>query len=154
MSQIPNASIPIATRHAHSHEFDVRDFFETGLEESASPFLTPGARRLSRNFALKSSIVSSLFLAISYGLSFYAEYEAISAILLASVYLIVGVPALINAAEDIFINRDCNIDVLMTLAAFSAIFMGSGFEGALLLVLFALPVLLKILYLLKQKMPF
>ncbi|MCE5292981.1 MAG: cation-translocating P-type ATPase [Chlamydiales bacterium] len=130
--------IPIATRHSHSHEFDVRDFFETGLEESASPFLTPGARKLSRNFALKSSILSSFFLAISYWLSFYPQYAPISAILLASVYLIVGGPALINAVEDIFLHRDCNIDVLMTLAAFSAIFMGSGFEGALLLVLFAL----------------
>src|SRR5262245_40215193 len=73
-----------------------------------------------------------------YFVSLSREFYPIGAILLAAVFLIVGIPALINAVEDIAIKRDCNIDVLMTLAAFSAIFMGSGFEGGLLLVLFAL----------------
>ncbi len=123
--------IPIARRR--NRKFIVREFFEMGLEESASPFLTPLARRISRNFPLKTSIVAAILLCISYFLSFpFAQ------MLLAAVYLIVGVPALINAIEDLVLRRDCNIDVLMTLAAFSAIFMGSGFEGALLLVLFAL----------------
>src|SRR5262245_28981379 len=112
--------IPIAKRR--KAEFVVRDFFEMGHEESASPFLTPLARRISRNFPLKASIVSSILLAISYLLSLHKEYFPLSAILLALVYLIVGVPALINAIEDIVLKRDCNIDVLMTLAAFSAIF--------------------------------
>lgn len=128
--------IPIARRR--KKEFLVRDFFEMGLEESASPFLTPLARRISRNFPLKTSILASMLLAAGYCLSFYPQYSALSTIVLAAVYLIVGVPALINAIEDIVLRHDCNIDVLMTLAAFSAIFMGSGFEGALLLVLFAL----------------
>lgn len=128
--------IPIAKRR--KKEFNARDFFEMGLEESASPFLTPLARRISRNFPLKASILSSILLAMGYFFSFHHEYLALSTILLAAVYLIVGVPALINAIEDIVLRHDCNIDVLMTLAAFSAIFMGSGFEGALLLVLFAL----------------
>lgn len=127
--------IPIAKRQ---QEFVVRDFFEMGLEESASPFLTPLARRISKNFQLKASILSSVLLAISYALSMRAEFFSLSIILLATVYFIVGVPALINAVEDIVLRKDCNIDVLMTLAAFGAIFMGSGFEGALLLVLFAL----------------
>ncbi len=129
-------NIPIGRRR--KREFVVRDFFEMGLEESASPFLTPLARRISHNFPLKASILSSILLLASYLVSFHPEFGPFSAILLGSVYLIVGVPALINAVEDIVISRDCNIDVLMTLAAFSAIFMGSGFEGALLLVLFAL----------------
>ncbi len=125
--------IPISRRHGQ--EFVVRDFFEMGLEESASPFLTPFARKISRNFPLKASILASLLLAASF---FLKSYFALSSILLATVYLIVGIPALINAIEDIVLKKDCNIDVLMTMAAFGAIFMGSGFEGALLLVLFAL----------------
>lgn len=128
--------IPISRRR--NREFIVRDFFEMGLEESASPFLTPLARRISRNFPLKTSIFAAILLLISYLLSLQPEYFAFSSMLLASVFLIVGVPALINSIEDLVVNKDCNIDVLMTLAAFSAIFMGSGFEGALLLVLFAL----------------
>lgn len=128
--------IPLAKRH--HQEFNVRDFFEMGLEESASPFLTPLARRVSKNFPLKTSIFASLLLLASYLLSLHSGYKELSFILLAAVFLIVGVPALINAVEDLVLERDCNIDVLMTLAAFSAIFMGSGFEGGLLLVLFAL----------------
>ncbi|MBS0634112.1 MAG: cadmium-translocating P-type ATPase [Verrucomicrobia bacterium] len=123
--------VPIGKRR--SQEFQVRDFFEMGLEESASPFLTPFARRISHNFPLKASIVASILLACSFFVT-----SPLSEILLTAVYFIVGVPALINAIEDIVLKHDCNIDVLMTLAAFSAIFMGSGFEGALLLVLFAL----------------
>ncbi len=129
-------SIPIGRRR--EREFVVRDFFEMGLEESASPFLTPLARRISHNFPLKTSILASILLVISYLLSLHHAYGALSTILLASVYIIVGVPALINAIEDMVLKYDCNIDVLMTLAAFGAIFIGSGFEGALLLVLFAL----------------
>lgn len=128
--------IPIARRR--QREFIVRDFFEMGLEESASPFLTPLARRISRNLPLKASILSAFLLLAGFLLSLKHGYEPISFMLLSAVYVIVGVPALINAIEDVVIKRDCNIDVLMTLAAFSAIFMGSGFEGALLLVLFAL----------------
>ena len=129
-------TIPIGTRRRHEHEFEVRDFFEMGLEESASPFLTPFARKLSHNFPLKASIFAAFLLAASFFLKSYSF--GLSSVLLASVYVIVGIPALINAIEDIVLRRDCNIDVLMTLAAFSAIFIGSGFEGALLLVLFAL----------------
>lgn len=128
--------VPIGKRRTQEfqiRDFQVRDFFEMGLEESASPFLTPFARRISHNFPLKTSIVASILLACSFFVT-----SPLSEILLAAVYFIVGVPALINAIEDIVLKHDCNIDVLMTLAAFSAIFMGSGFEGALLLVLFAL----------------
>src|SRR5262249_42497080 len=111
---------------------------EMGLEESASPFLTPLARRISRNLPLKVSITAAILLLLAYLTSLHAQYFPFAAIMLAGVYFMVGVPALINSVEDIVLHRDCNIDVLMTLAAFGAIFIGSGFEGALLLVLFAL----------------
>lgn len=129
-------TIPIARRHAS--EFEVRGFFEMGLEESQSPFLTPFARRISENLPLKASIFSAILLLVSFLLTQKVESEAIGYIMLALVYLIVGVPALIHSVEDIIFHREVNIDVLMTLAAFSSIFIGSGFEGALLLVLFAL----------------
>ena len=61
----------------------------------------------------------------------------ISHVLLLTVYFLVGIPALIESLEDL-ISFEINIDVLMTLAAFSSVIIGSGMEGALLLVLFAL----------------
>jgi len=51
--------------------------------------------------------------------------------------VIVGIPSLIDSIEDI-ISLEINIDVLMTLAAFSSVLIGSGMEGALLLVLFSI----------------
>jgi len=136
MNTETSVAVPIGRRR--KQEFVVRDFFELGLEESASPFLTPLARRISRNLPLKVSIGAALLLLLAYITSFQPHLYPLAAIMLAAVYIMVGVPALINSVEDILLRRDCNIDVLMTLAAFSAIFIGSGFEGALLLVLFAL----------------
>lgn len=136
MSLDETVAIPIARRR--KQEFIVRDFFEMGLEESASPFLTPLARRISRNLPLKVSIIAAFMLLLSYLTSLQPQLVSFAMIMLAGVYLMVGVPALIHAVEDIVLHKDCNIDVLMTLAAFSAVFIGSGFEGALLLVLFAL----------------
>lgn len=133
-----NESVAVPIGRRRKQEFVVRDFFEMGLEESASPFLTPLARRISRNLPLKVSITAAILLFLAYISSLQPNLFPLAAILLAGVYLMVGVPALINAVEDILLRKDCNIDVLMTLAAFSAIFIGSGFEGALLLVLFAL----------------
>lgn len=133
MKEIETA-VPLGRRRRQ--EFVFREFFELGQEESASPFLTPFARRLSRNLPLKASIFSAFLLLGAYLTA--SSFFPLSAILLASVYLIVGIPSLINSIEDIVVQKDVNIDVLMTLAAFSAVFMGSGLEGALLLVLFSL----------------
>jgi Cd2+/Zn2+-exporting ATPase len=127
--------IPLGARR--SQEFVFRDFFELGLEESASPFLTPFARKVSKNLPLKASIGAAIALFFSF-LCVINGYTTLSMILLSLVFLVVGVPAVIHSIEDIVIQKDVNIDVLMTIAAFAAIFIGSGFEGALLLVLFAL----------------
>ena len=61
----------------------------------------------------------------------------ISHFTLVLVYFLAGIPALIESIEDLA-NLDINIDILMTLAAFASILIGSSMEGALLLVLFAL----------------
>ena len=53
------------------------------------------------------------------------------------VYFLAGVPSLIDSLEDLS-NLEVNIDVLMTLAAFLSVLIGSSMEGALLLVLFSL----------------
>lgn len=128
--------IPISTRKATQLAF--QHFFEMGLDESASPFLDPLGKRLSHNLLLKASLFSAVLLAIAWGFSYSILLAPIGQALLVAVFLIVGIPALIESIEDIFLRFDINIDVLMTVAAFSSYFLGSGYEGALLLVLFAI----------------
>ena len=125
-------------------------FFELGGEESASPFLDTKAKKISRNLALKSSCLAAVLLTGSAIMRAYVA-EPWWAILLAFVFLLVGTPALISALQDIVERKDVNIDVLNTLAAFGALFIGSGLEGGLLLVLFALAGSLEDLVTLKAK---
>jgi heavy metal translocating P-type ATPase len=115
------------------YSFD--EFFASNQEESISPFLTPDSRLWGRNLPLKSSLLAALLLALAYFLSFTSPiYSALS---LSTVYLLVGTPALIGSLKDLS-RWDINIDVLMTLAALLSVVIGSGLEGALLLVLFEL----------------
>lgn len=109
------------------------EFFASGKEESISPFLTPKSRNWGRNLTLKSALLAAILLAFSFALSFINPNA--SHLCLASVYFLVGTPALLNSLEDLR-NFEINIDVLMTLAALLSIVIGSGIEGALLLVLF------------------
>ncbi len=109
------------------------EFFASGRDESISPFLTPKSRRWGKNLPLKSAILAALLLALAFGLSFVNANA--SHLCLASVYFLVGTPALLNSFEDLR-NLEINIDVLMTLAALLSAIIGSGMEGALLLVLF------------------
>ncbi len=111
------------------------EFFASGLEESISPFLTPKSRKWGKNLSLKSAIGAASCLLIAFTLSFINA--SLSAIFLSLVYFLVGAPALLATLNDIK-NLEINIDVLMTLAAFLAVMIGSGLEGALLLVLFEL----------------
>lgn len=113
------------------------EFFEMGQQESYSPFLKEEARLWSLNLELKAALFAAFGLALSFGLSFVGDMAPLSKMILAAVYFLVGVPALIDAADDLA-EGDINIDILMTLAAFSSIFIGNGMEGALLLVLFAI----------------
>jgi heavy metal translocating P-type ATPase len=111
------------------------EFFASGLEESISPFLTTGSKSYGKNLKLKSAFTAAIFLTASFAASF--THPSLSYFLLSFVYFFVGTPALIAAINDLK-NFEVNIDILMTLAAFVAIFIDSGLEGALLLVLFEL----------------
>ncbi len=115
------------------YRFD--EFFSSGMEESVSPFITQKSRPFGKNLSLKGAGAAALLLAAAFGFSF--TLLPLSNLCLAFVYFLVGVPALLEAASDLK-NLEINIDVLMTVAAFAAVFLGSGLEGALLLVLFEL----------------
>lgn len=112
------------------------DYFDLGLHEK-SPFLTPESEGWGRNLTLRASIMAAFLLLLSFSLSFYATLVPLAHLLLVLVYFLAGIPALIEATEDLALF-DINIDILMTLAAFSSFLIGSGMEGGLLLVLFAL----------------
>ena len=113
------------------------EFLESGLEESTSPFLTKQSRLWAKNIPLKTSITSAVFLLIAFILSFFFDKQLEASFFLVLVYFFAGIPSLIGAIEDIS-NLTVNIDVLMTLAAFLSVLIGSGMEGGLLLVLFSL----------------
>ncbi len=113
------------------------EFFELGLPESVSPFLTPESRHWGANLTLKASILAGFLLLICFIFSFFPDTHPLSKFLLICVYFLAGIPSLIESIEDL-LSLEVNIDILMTLAAFSSIFIGSGMEGGLLLVLFAL----------------
>lgn len=127
------ASLPIR----HSKEPIIFDeFFELGLEESVSPFLTKNSRQWGKQLHLRSALLAALLLALSFGLSFSSRLLPLSHLALLWVYFLAGIPSLIESIEDLC-NFQVNIDVLMTLAAFSSVLIGNGMEGGLLLVLFA-----------------
>jgi Cd2+/Zn2+-exporting ATPase len=109
------------------------EFFASGKEESISPFLTPSSRHLSKHLPLKIACVSACLLLFCFLSSFFLL--PLSHLFLLSVYFLSGTPALLGAIDDIR-NLEINIDVLMTLAALLSVLIGSGIEGALLLVLF------------------
>lgn len=113
------------------------EFFGLGQDETASPFLTPSSRRWAAHLTLKSALIAAGLLVLAFILSFYSSTLALSSMALVSVYFLAGIPALIESIEDLA-DFDVNIDVLMTLAAFSSVLIGSSMEGALLLVLFAI----------------
>lgn len=113
------------------------EFFELGQQETESPFLTPSSRHWGANLTLRSSILAAILLALSFALSFSPSTVPFSHLLLVGVYFLAGIPSLIESIEDLA-RFEINIDILMTLAAFSSILIGSGMEGGLLLVLFAI----------------
>lgn len=113
------------------------EYFELGQQETLSPFITPDTRAWGAHLTLKSAFLAAILLLISFFLSFFPRAVPFSNIALLGVYFLAGIPSLIESLEDLA-NFEINIDILMTLAAFSSIFIGSGMEGGLLLVLFSL----------------
>lgn len=113
----------------------LEEFFALGKDEAYHPYLTEKSRPWGKNISLRASILSACFLLTSFILSFYTPL--LSAFFLTFVFFLSGTPALINTFEHLS-HLKINISVLMTVAAFLSIAIGSGIEGGLLLVLFAL----------------
>lgn len=113
------------------------EFFEMDSQETSSPFIKKTSRHWGYQLTLKASLTAAVLLIFAFGFSWYDRMIPLSNLLLVMVYFLVGIPALIESIEEL-VDLDINIDILMTLAAFSSILIGSGMEGALLLVLFAL----------------
>lgn len=111
------------------------DFIASSYAENNSPFLSYEGKSLSKNLLLKGALFSAVSLVLAIILKNYALN--ISYILLSIVFFLCGTPSLLGAIRDIY-HKILNIDILMTMAAFVALLMGSPFEGALLLVLFEL----------------
>lgn len=111
------------------------DFVSSGYEETQNPFVTEDSRLWGKYSSLVSSLLALFLLITSYAVEFFSPNLA--NFFLVIVYFFVGTPALIDTAKDLG-KFKINIEVLMTLAAFLSILIGSQLEGALLLVLFAL----------------
>lgn len=113
------------------------EFFELDSPETTSPFIKKSSRNWGVNLTLRASLIAALLLTGAFALSWYENLLPLSHLCLVMVYFLAGIPALIESFEDL-LDLDINIDILMTLAAFSSVLIGSGMEGGLLLVLFAL----------------
>ncbi|MCI5052968.1 MAG: cation-translocating P-type ATPase [Simkaniaceae bacterium] len=113
----------------------IEDYFASGMEEHISPFLTPGSRKWASNLTVKSSVFAAFLLTLAFIVRWFNM--EVANLLLLFVYFFAGIPALIETVEDLKEFR-VNIDVLMTLAAFLSVLIGSAMEGGLLLVLFSL----------------
>lgn len=119
------------------HPIFFQEFFQMGLRDVDSPFLTPKSRIWGTDLHLKTAIFAAFLLASAFALSYFPNTSSLAYFLLMGVYFFAGIPSLIESIEDL-LDFQVNIDVLMTLAAFGSVLIGSPFEGGLLLVLFAL----------------
>lgn len=119
------------------HPMFFEEFFQMGLRDVDSPFLTPRSRRWGAHLPLRAAFFAAFLLALAYTASFFAPALPLSHFFLIGVYFLAGIPSLIESIEDLA-SFQINIDVLMTLAAFGSVVIGSPLEGGLLLVLFSL----------------
>lgn len=88
----------------------------------------------------KLDVILALFSALLLVMVYIGDYLGVKIfqnIFLCFIFFFVGVPAVIGAFRHI-LKANFNIEVLMTLAAFGSIVIGSPHEGALLLILFSL----------------
>lgn len=130
------STVPFSRRRLQTISF--HRFFALGLEESASPFLNPQAKKISKNLSLKRSIIAACTLLLGFSLHLLGALFPLDQICIFLTFLMVGTPALIDSIEEMKNERRFSIDGLMTVAAFGSLAIGQGFSGALLLVLFAL----------------
>jgi len=111
------------------------EYLSSGFEERVNPFITKDSRLWGTYSSLIASLLSFSLLIIAYVCLLVSSN--LSNGILVIVYFFVGTPALIDTVRDLA-KLKINIEVLMTLAAFLSVLIGSQLEGALLLVLFAL----------------
>ncbi len=120
------------------HQVDLfSPFFDSGMEESISPFLIPSSRKWSHHLRLKAAFLAGICLVLGYGLRVCSAWAWLAPLPLLFTYFLAGMPSLIGALDDLT-HGDINIDILMVLAAFFSVVIGSAYEGGLLLVLFAI----------------
>ena len=113
----------------------IEQYLSSGWESTQNPFITEKTRIWGKHSGLIASLLSLVLLIASYIVSLYSTN--VSNAMLVIVYFFVGPQALIDTIKILKTFR-LNIEVLMTLAAFLSILIGSQAEGALLLVLFAI----------------
>ncbi len=111
------------------------EYFASGYEESENPFITKSSRSWGKYVSLVAAVMAGVFLALAYIMHYVSPN--LTSFFLLFVYFLAGTPSLIRSLEDLK-NLDINIQVLMTLAAFLSVLIGSEREGGLLLVLFSL----------------
>lgn len=121
----------------NSTKISLDTYFEEGMEEHLSPFITPATRSWALHLSLKASLFAGALLMLAYFFAFSSLPQSLTYLLLLFVYLFAGIPSLIESIEDLS-NLEVNIDVLMTFAAFGSVLIGSPLEGGLLLVLFSI----------------
>lgn len=116
-----------------AYNFD--QFFLSGLEPNVSPFLSEKSQKWGKSLSLKNAVFALVLLALAQATS--KINTSFSFFSLTVIYFLLGTPAILKASLDVT-KINVNINVLMTLAAFFSIIIGSPYEGAFLLVLFAL----------------
>lgn len=111
-------------------------FFSSGNKTSLSPFLTPFSQKVSHYMPLLSNGICLILLILG-ALFHYTTFESLSTLCLLGIYLLAGTPAITLSIKEI-LKGSISVQTLMSLSAFSTLYIGSGYEGALLLTLFAL----------------
>jgi Cd2+/Zn2+-exporting ATPase len=108
------------------------------LEASgASPFYTAGSRRIQRHFELIIAVAAGVCLLAAWIVSLADGPEPLRDLCILLTFAIAGVPA-IRGVWGKLREFKIDVDLLMLLGAGLAAYIGSPFEGALLLFLFAL----------------
>jgi Cd2+/Zn2+-exporting ATPase len=106
-------------------------------EGSPGVFLTPGAQRIEAHLEIIIALGAGTLLLAAWILSLAGGPRPLQDLLTLLAFAAAGVPAIKSVWESLRAFK-IDIDVLMLLAAFLAAAIGSPFEGALLLFLFAL----------------
>ncbi len=104
---------------------------------TANVFYTPAAQRIARQMDMIIAIAAGLALLIAWTLELSHDAGPIRDLFILLAFSVAGIPAISEVWSKLR-RRKIDIDLLMLLGAGLAAYIGSPFEGALLLFLFAL----------------